>query len=564
MINFKQFYSLLKEGGGVFKNHPTQRILLPDIEPTIKFLSDIVGFNLDKNLLGSTGKRDSSGDIDIAIPLSKMSKDDMVDKLTSWCAERNFNPKDYIAKSGISVHFRTPIPNTDQEFVQTDFMFVENLKFAKFVYSNDEQLPFYGRHRAIVLSNLAKNLNLKFSLKGVTDRSTNTVIENEDPDRVAQILLNDNSATKKDIKTIRSILTFLIKKYKNSKIVEAMLSTARETILADGVDIMSLIQTKLTESIDKGGDRVGVQHLYSEYKPNELSMNFENFCELVDVLQETNGIIEPGNASITEKADGLAVRFGLTEDDKFFLQGSYSGPVFDGDFENKIKHEPTRNAFEKNFQKIKTLVFRTLKECVKKHDIHGVRVQAEWLYSPFALTRKEDPRLVYFVGTNYEKDKLGTWSTFALIDITDYNGYTLPDDIKQCIEQELTDLSTNKVKILPLNVDVFTPIDLSIPLHDAVQAIKVFKGQHPDYLEILNNPSRKRVDQIAKKELRQKSTLAILPHQREMHNIIINSLSEIQGKLGDYEGLVIKLNTDRGPFIFKVISPTYHKNRGRI
>lgn len=564
MINFKQYYNLLIEGGGVFKEHPTQRILLPDIEPTIKFLSDIVGFNLSRNLLGSTGKRDSSGDLDIGIPLTKMSKLEMVDLLTAWCEERNFNPKVYIAKSGISVHFRTPIANADQAFVQTDFMFVDNLKFAQFVYSNDEQLPFYGRHRAIVLSNLAKNLNLKFSLKGITDRNTNSVIENSDPDRVAQILLNDNSATKKNIKTIRAILKFLLDKYKNSKIVEAMLSDARETISREGVDIMSLVRTNLTESIDKGGDRVGVQHLYSDYNPEKFSMNFENFVTFIDALEEVNGIIKPGNASISEKADGLAIRFGINPDDKFFLQGSYSGPVTDGCFEGKIKHDPTREAFEKNFSKIKSLVFKTLKEYKKDLDLHGIRIQAEWLYSPFAITRQEDPNLVYFVGTNYEKDKLGKWSTFALIDITDYTGYPLPEDITLCIERSLTDLTNKAVKILPLNVDVFEPIDLFKTMQDAIEAIKVFKGQHPDFLEIFNNPSRKRIEQQAKKDLKEKATLAMLPFQRDMHNTILDSLSKISGKLGDYEGLVITLNTESGPFIFKVITPAFHRNKGRI
>ena len=179
MIDFKQYFNLILEGGNVFKQHPTQRINLADIGPTIDFLSNIVGTNLMKNLLGSTGKRESSGDLDIAINSNKMSKVELYDILANWCMERNLNPKDYIAKSGISVHFRTPINNKDDEFVQTDFMFVPDINFAKFALANDEPYPLKGAYRSIVMANLAKNLNLRWSgLNGITDRQTGNIIEN--------------------------------------------------------------------------------------------------------------------------------------------------------------------------------------------------------------------------------------------------------------------------------------------------------------------------------------------------------------------------------------------------
>ena len=50
-----------------------------------------------------------------------------------------------------------------------------------------------------------------------------------------------------------------------------------------------------------------------------------------------------------------------------------------------------------------------------------------------------------------------------------------------------------------------------------------------------------------------------------MHEKILAELNKLAGKLGEYEGLVIKLkNPDGTPFTFKVISPTFHKNKGRI
>ena len=54
---------ILNEGGNVFKTEPdktliAQRIATPDVDPTIKWLEKVVGFEIDEqDLLGTTGKR---------------------------------------------------------------------------------------------------------------------------------------------------------------------------------------------------------------------------------------------------------------------------------------------------------------------------------------------------------------------------------------------------------------------------------------------------------------------------------------------------------------------------
>jgi hypothetical protein len=564
MINFYKYFNILQEGGNVFKQHPTQRISLVDIKPTVDFLSKIVGVNLNNNLLGSTGKRETSGDLDIAINELKMSKVRLYDILANWCMERNLNPKDYIAKSGISVHFKTPIYNKDGEYVQTDFMFVPDINFAKFALANDEPFPLKGAYRSVVMANLAKNLNLRWSgLKGITDRQTGSTIENTNPDRVSQILLGDSSARARNLINIKSIIAFLLKKYKDINIIMSLLNEARQTISKDGIDIFSGNEI-VKESADSTGKRIGVQHLYSEYKPNQYSMDFENFTKLIDALEQTNGVIQPGNSSISEKADGMSVKFGITPQNKFFLQGSYSGPVVDGVFKDKIMHEPTRKAFEENFSKIKKLVYKTLLRYKKDLKIDGIRVQAEWLYSPFALTREELPGIVYFVATNYERDKLGVWSTFPIISVTDYNGQELSSELVEGITRSLTDLSDSNVKFIPLGIDVFDPINLKYETENAAQEIKTFVAQNPNYEEVLYNASRKRDDQAAKKDMRSHLIRVLLPYQRRMHTKILRKLGKLAGKLGDYEGLVIKISQPTDTFIFKVISPTFHKNKGRI
>jgi hypothetical protein len=99
----------------------------------------------------------------------------------------------------------------------------------------------------------------------------------------------------------------------------------------------------------------------------------------------------------------------------------------------------------------------------------------------------------------------------------------------------------------------------------AEQELNNFYSQYPNYAEILNNPSRKQDDQREKKALRQHITKVLLPIQKRMHLKILDELNKLAGSLGEYEGLVIKLKgSDGNPFIFKVISPTFHKNKGRI
>lgn len=562
MLTFKNYYVLVTEGGNVFKNTPTQRIPLANIAPTVTFLSDIIGMNLSNNLLGSTGKRESSGDLDIAIPVTKMSKEQIESKLVKWCEERNLNPKDYVSKTGISVHFRAPIIGRDGEYVQTDFMLIDDLRYAKFILANDEQAPFNGADRAVVLSNLAKSVNMSISSQGLKDRSTGTIVEDRDPDRIARILLGSDKAREKDLRDIKSIMSFLTKKYGDSNITLNILDSARQTILRNGRDIATL--GTISESTTGEGNRVGVQHLYSEYKPDMYSMSYENFKTFIDVLEGNGGVIEAGNTTLSEKADGMAVRFGVTPDNKFFLQGSYSGPVYDGNFEGKIKHEPTKNAFESSFNTIKKLVYQTLLRYKKDNNLDGIRVQAEWLYSPFALPRDNESNLVYFVATNYEKDKLGVWSTFPIISITDINGNPLEGGIDVDIRQSLINLSNQDVKFLSLDYDAFAPIDLSPELHAVQQEINTIETRYPNLVEILNNPSRKREDTTAKKEMRTYLTRVLLPYQKRMQDKIFQVLNRLRGKLGDYEGLVFKIKSGNNSILFKVINPAFHKNKGRI
>lgn len=218
----------LLEGGNVFKNRDgsdaTQRINQTDIKPTVAWLEQLTGLPLLDNMLGTTGLKPSSGDLDLGVDSNTTTKDQLVQRLTRWVKSYNEDPKDWIRKSGISVHFKTPITGRSEKgFVQTDFMFVPDLDYAKFTISSAPESTYRGEHRYILLSSMAKALGMRVNqTKGLLSRETGEVITNN-PDAIAKTLLNKN-ASRDDLRSVESILAAL----KNDPKKEEKLVDARE------------------------------------------------------------------------------------------------------------------------------------------------------------------------------------------------------------------------------------------------------------------------------------------------------------------------------------------------
>ena len=78
----------LNEGGNIFRGPDgkptTQRINQADVDPTIAWLEKVTGLSLQSNKLGTTGIKSTSGDIDVAVDQNKITKDQLVTKLTQW------------------------------------------------------------------------------------------------------------------------------------------------------------------------------------------------------------------------------------------------------------------------------------------------------------------------------------------------------------------------------------------------------------------------------------------------------------------------------------------------
>jgi hypothetical protein len=220
----------ITEGGNVFKladgSEATGRINRADVIPTVKWLEQLTGLNLVDNMLGSTGYKETSGDLDLAVDASKISKDVLVQQLL----KKGIEPTD-IKKTGDSVHFKTPINGAAKNgYVQTDFMFGDP-SFQRFSMTGSlEGSPFKGMHRHVLLASIAKAQGLKWSYKnGLMDRATNEVVS-KDPSEIAHKLFNGSAA---DLASVETILA----KIKNLPNYNALVADARETLGKENVQL---------------------------------------------------------------------------------------------------------------------------------------------------------------------------------------------------------------------------------------------------------------------------------------------------------------------------------------
>jgi hypothetical protein len=205
------------EGGNVFKDANgralTQRINQTDVKSTLAWLEELVpGLDLQNNTLGSTGIKTTSGDLDIAVDSQEVTKEQMVAQLGRWAQSHGFKPEEWVRKSGTAVHFKTPINGRpDQGYVQTDFMFLQNVPWSKFVLgAMPVDSAYKGRERNVMMNSIAKSMGYKLNqIAGIADRTTNKVIT-DDPDAVAKMLLN-KSATRADLASVESMLAALAK-----------------------------------------------------------------------------------------------------------------------------------------------------------------------------------------------------------------------------------------------------------------------------------------------------------------------------------------------------------------
>lgn len=238
--------ALLTEGGNAFKdeagNPATQRIHKSDIAPTISWMEKITKLPLVKNTLGSVGKKESSGDLDIAVDENVISKDDLYARLIDWVKsqgvpqDRIINSKSFkngwVDRSGVSVHFKVPIKgNPANGYVQTDFMFTDDLDWMRFsMFSAGDESRFSGADRNLLMSSIAKSLpgDFKYSWqKGLINRSTGELIS-KDPDEIAKTILGP-ARRKEDLDSVETIISSIKKDKKRVSDLANLSSNLKST-----------------------------------------------------------------------------------------------------------------------------------------------------------------------------------------------------------------------------------------------------------------------------------------------------------------------------------------------
>lgn len=226
----------LLEGGNVFKDSDgkplTGRINQSDVPATVAWLEQVTGLEFPRDRwLGSTGKAPTSGDMDLAVDVNEISKDQLAAKLMQWIASHKLPPAEWIKKGG-EVHLRTPIQGRPElGYVQTDFMFFPNLDWGTFFYSGGEGSAYKGANRNILMSSIAKQLGLKVGANGMFSRTSNQLVPGGlDPDRVAQALLGAR-ATRENLKNVESIFAALAR----DKDREVKVKDFREYLTKEGL-----------------------------------------------------------------------------------------------------------------------------------------------------------------------------------------------------------------------------------------------------------------------------------------------------------------------------------------
>jgi len=231
-----KYLTKLLEGGNVFKDKQgqplTQRINQADVPDTIKYIENILGIEFPpERWLGSTGRAPTSGDLDLAVDLNEIDKDQLAAALQQIVTGQGLDPREWVVKKG-EVHFKTPIAgDPNNGYVQTDFMFFPNLDWGTFYYGGGEGSAYKGMNRNVLMSSMAKALGFKVGANGMFSRSTEQLVPGGmDPNHVARVLLGP-AFTKENLKNVESIFAAL----SNDPNKDAKLKDFREYLAREGL-----------------------------------------------------------------------------------------------------------------------------------------------------------------------------------------------------------------------------------------------------------------------------------------------------------------------------------------
>lgn len=276
--------TLLNEGGAM---PGVGAIHIDEIEPTLDALQKVLGIDLKNNTLGSVGKKEFSGDIDVALEIAPEDIPEFVEKL------KNIPEVLDIAKSSVimtKVKIANYDPNKQVEgkprtgYVQVDFMPGDPGWLKTFYHAPHEKDSKYkGVFRNILISSIAAHLDRKESSQripdgrpaqserymwsptdglirvlrtpepnkkgdGYTKKNNNKIIDGpyKDPSEIAKILQLDSADDLYSYETLRKAMD---KNY-SPELVSAILKDFAENSVVKDVGVPTDI--KLSESVGTG------------------------------------------------------------------------------------------------------------------------------------------------------------------------------------------------------------------------------------------------------------------------------------------------------------------------
>lgn len=301
--------------------------------------------------------------------------------------------------------------------------------------------------------------------------------------------------------------------------------------------------------------RKGIQHIYGGDQ-GQYSMKPNDFLEIIRFIKNSNeGKLNAANSRLSEKADGFSLKFGLDANDKFFIESSHSGPIFDeGKFRQftigkRGQTDPVTEGYEDILKELKN--YDKLQKYLKSINTpSGIKIQTEAFYLPIGKGSEEDNSLVKFVATWYKKEKLGEWATFVVINATDGKGRPLEQEKVQKIKEDLKNLSTNGIRFDYGDILDFNEVDLTPEIQRVEKFINNIEKEYGQKIdEIIMNPSRKKPAMEQKRRIKQE----LLQIQKDFSKKLGSLIKS--GKFGDeYEGLVYELANG---IMFKVVSDRF-------
>lgn len=164
-----------------------------NIEPSLQLLQDNIftPLHIIKDMwctLGSTGKKDYSGDIDIAMDYNRLSNDLSINcvqfgKLVEQkCEQLHWEVNNRLNSGFKMIHIGLPIVNQPNQIAQVDIMYSTNLDFTRFKYFAPGQYEskYKGAQRSMLLDCLLKYCTLHCPTDSLLDDRKQVITDKGD------------------------------------------------------------------------------------------------------------------------------------------------------------------------------------------------------------------------------------------------------------------------------------------------------------------------------------------------------------------------------------------------